>query len=55
MGKITASNETLQPDPKYGSLLASKFINNLMLDGKKSAAQRVFYKALDALGERVPG
>ena len=55
MGKITASAETLQPDPKYGSLLASKFINNLMLDGKKTAAQRVFYKALDSLGERVPG
>ena len=55
MGKITASNETLQPDPKFDSLLASKFINNLMWDGKKSAAQRVFYGALDILKERVPG
>ena len=54
MGKITASAETLQPDPKYGSELASKFINNLMWDGKKTAAQRVFYGALDLLGERVP-
>ena len=55
MGKITASNETLQPDPQFDSLLASKFINNLMWDGKKSAAQRVFYGALDILKERVPG
>ena len=55
MGKITASAETLQPDAKFASLLASKFINNLMWDGKKTAAQRVFYDALDILGERVPG
>ncbi len=38
----------------HGSLLASKFINCLMLDGKKSTAQRVFYDALDVLKERVP-
>ncbi len=55
MGKITASAETLQPDPKFGSLLASKFINNLMWDGKKTAAQRVFYYSLEILKERVPG
>jgi len=55
MGKITASAETLQPDPRYGSLLASKFINNLMWDGKKTTAQRVFYGALEILRERVPG
>ena len=55
MGKITASAETLQPDPKFGSLLASKFINNLMWDGKKTAAQRVFYDSLEILKERVPG
>lgn len=42
MGKITASRESLIPDPKFGSLLASKFINCLMHDGKKSIAQPHF-------------
>lgn len=53
MGKITASRESLRPDPKFGSLLASKFINCLMLDGKKSIAQRVFYDAMDIVAEKI--
>lgn len=36
------------PDPKYGSILAAKFINKLMEGGKKSTAQAVFYAALDS-------
>jgi small subunit ribosomal protein S7 len=54
MGRITASRKQLKPDPKYGSLLASKFINTLMHDGKKSVAQNVFYDALDLVKKRVP-
>ena len=53
MGKITASRESLRPDPKFQSLLAGKFINCLMLDGKKSIAQKVFYDALDEIGKKV--
>ncbi len=53
MGRITASKRTLQPDPKYGSLLASKFINSMMWNGKKSVAQRVFYDALDVIAGRL--
>jgi small subunit ribosomal protein S7 len=53
MGRITASRETLAPDPRYGSLLASKFINCLMHDGKKSTAQGVFYGALDIVKDKV--
>jgi small subunit ribosomal protein S7 len=53
MGRITASRETLAPDPRYGSLLASKFINCLMHDGKKSTAQGVFYDALDIVKDKV--
>lgn len=53
MGKITASRESLTPDPKFGSLLASKFINCLMYDGKKSVAQRVFYDAMDIVAEKI--
>jgi small subunit ribosomal protein S7 len=53
MGRITASRETLAPDPKYGSLLASKFINCLMHDGKKSTAQAVFYDALEIVRGKI--
>lgn len=53
MGRITASKKQLTGDPRFNSLLASKFINCLMLDGKKSVAQRVFYDALEVLGGRV--
>ena len=53
MGRITASRKQLVGDPKFGSLLASKFINVLMWDGKKSTAQSVFYKALEMVGERI--
>jgi small subunit ribosomal protein S7 len=37
------------PDPKFGDLTLSKFMNNLMLDGKKSVAERIVYGALDAM------
>ena len=54
MGKITASSSTLRPDPKFKSILAGKFINCLMCDGKKSIAQDVFYSALDVIKEKLP-
>jgi len=53
MGNITASRSQLRPDPRYGSLLASKFINCLMEDGKKSVAQGVFYRAMDIVAKKV--
>ena len=52
MGRITSSRSQLKGDPKHDSLLASKFINCLMLDGKKTTAQRVFYDALDEITRR---
>jgi len=54
MGRITSSRTQLKPDPKYNSVLASKFVNCLMWDGKKSTAQRVFYEALEVLRKKVP-
>ena len=54
MGAITASSTTLKPDPIYKSVLASKFINCLMYDGKKSVAQAVFYGALDVIKQKMP-
>jgi len=44
----------MKPDPKFDSLLASKFINCLMWDGKKTVAQKVFYDALDEIKKRIP-
>ena len=52
--KRTASAMTLKPDTKYNSVLASKFMNCLMWDGKKATAERVFYGALDQIQKRMP-
>ena len=54
MGKLTASKDTLKPDPRYNSLLASKFINCLMWQGKKATAMRIFYGAFDQIKKRMP-
>jgi small subunit ribosomal protein S7 len=43
----------IKPDPKFGSMLASKIINKLMIDGKKSTAQEIFYDALDMAEKRL--
>ena len=43
------------PDPVYKDVMVTKFINRMMLDGKKSTAQRMFYGALDQLQEKVSG
>jgi small subunit ribosomal protein S7 len=53
MGRLTASKKTLAPDPKYGSILASKFINCLMWSGKKSVAEAVVYDALEIIREKI--
>ena len=44
----------LDPDPKFGSMLATKIINKIMLDGKKTTAQHIFYEALDMATKRLP-
>ncbi len=41
------------PDPKYKDIVVAKFINNLMLDGKKSVAEKIFYKAMDLIEKRM--
>ena len=51
--KFTRSSQQLKPDPTHNNKLASKFINCLMLDGKKSTAQQVFYDALDIIGQKI--
>ena len=41
------------PDPKFGDVILSKFMNNLMLDGKKSVAETIVYGALDTVQSRA--
>jgi small subunit ribosomal protein S7 len=43
----------VKPDPKLGSMLVSKFINKLMLHGKKSTAQAIFYDALGIANKAI--
>jgi small subunit ribosomal protein S7 len=51
--KFTASHSHQKPDPKFGSELVQKFINCIMVQGKKSVAQRVFYGAMDIVAKKV--
>ncbi|QPC41336.1 30S ribosomal protein S7 [Kaustia mangrovi] len=44
-----AEKREINPDPKFGDLVLSKFMNNLMRDGKKSAAERIIYGAFDQI------
>jgi len=53
MGRITASRTSLAPDARFNSLLVSKFINCLMYDGKKNRDTRVFYDAMDIIGDKM--
>ncbi|MBW1732028.1 MAG: 30S ribosomal protein S7 [Deltaproteobacteria bacterium] len=50
--RIVAKREVV-PDPKYRSVLVSKFVNSLMKQGKKSVAQSILYGAFDIIKERT--
>lgn len=52
--KVTAvTGPGVKPDPKYGSILASKFINCMMWKGKKTVSERIFYEALDIIAKKM--
>ncbi len=48
-----AEKREILPDPIHGDLVVSKFMNNLMLDGKKSAAERIVYQAFEQIERKV--
>ena len=50
--RVVAKREVM-PDPKYDSILAAKFINNLMRKGKKSIAQSILYGSFDIIKEKT--
>tara|TARA_R110002073_G_scaffold336208_1_gene530903 strand:- start:33467 stop:33943 length:477 start_codon:yes stop_codon:yes gene_type:complete len=52
MRKRSAKKRILLPDPKFNDQLVTRFVNNLMKDGKKSVAFKVFYDALEIVEER---
>lgn len=47
-----AEKREINPDPKFGDLIVSKFMNAVMYDGKKSVAERIVYGAFDAVHEK---
>jgi small subunit ribosomal protein S7 len=47
-----AEKRDVIPDPKFGDVVLSKFMNSLMLDGKKAAAERIVYGAFDRIQEK---
>jgi len=51
--KRLADRRPLDPDPRFNSVLVSKFTNGLMERGKKSLAQRIFYDAMDIIASKV--
>jgi|TARA_B100000405_G_C16655141_1_gene399909 small subunit ribosomal protein S7 len=53
MRKSSAKERLVLPDPKFGDTVVTKFVNNLMLDGKKSVAFNIFYDAIDAVAEKA--
>ncbi|MDN3642187.1 30S ribosomal protein S7 [Lutimonas halocynthiae] len=52
MRKRLSKKRILLPDPKFNDQLVTRFVNNLMLDGKKSVAFKVFYDALEIVEEK---
>ncbi|MCM8759700.1 MAG: 30S ribosomal protein S7 [Candidatus Omnitrophica bacterium] len=47
------AKKTLLPDPKYNDLEVAKFINSLMVDGKRTLAEKIMYKCFDILSEKT--
>lgn len=52
MRKTKAKKRKVLPDPKFNDILVTRFVNNLMYDGKKSLAYGVFYDAIEAVEKK---
>lgn len=53
MRKSRPKKMILLPDPKFNDVLVTRFVNNLMLKGKKSISFKIFYEALDLVGAKT--
>ena len=52
MRKKRAKKRILLPDPKFGSIVVTRFVNNLMLDGKKDVAEKLIYSSFNAISKK---
>ncbi|MBT7442487.1 MAG: 30S ribosomal protein S7, partial [Methylococcales bacterium] len=52
--RVVAKREIL-PDPKFGNAMLAKFINLIMIGGKKSVAEKIIYEALEIMGQKKGG
>lgn len=53
MRKTRAKKRILLPDPRFNDPLVTRFVNNMMLDGKKSVSYKIFYDAIDIVSEKT--
>lgn len=53
MRKAKPKKRVILPDPVFGEVMVAKFVNHLMLDGKKNTAYGVFYTALESIGQKM--
>ncbi len=53
MRRRAAEKREVLPDPKFGDIIVTKFVNSLMYDGKKSVAERILYAAFDRMRART--
>ena len=53
MRKARPRKRIILPDPKFNDTLVTKFVNNLMLGGKKTTAYKIFYEAIDVVADRT--
>jgi small subunit ribosomal protein S7 len=53
MRRRKAKKIAILPDPRFNDVQVTKFVNNLMLDGKKNLAFKIFYEAIDAVDAKI--
>ncbi len=53
MRKAKPKKRIILPDPKYNEVVVTKFVNNIMLKGKKNLAYEIFYEAMDIIEEKL--
>ncbi len=55
MRKAKPKKRIILPDPRFNDVLVTKFVNNIMLRGKKSIAFKIFYEAMDIVAQKMEG
>ncbi len=53
MRKTKPKKRIILPDPKFGEILVTKFVNNMMVNGKKQVSMNIFYKAIEIVSQKT--